>query len=92
MTTGKLASEGVSFSMFVQKMRRDYLRDAIMGDDPNKREFGEKILKNVQKQFMQQNLSKPRFDHGFYLSSENNPSQKLFGGGGASLRRLMDSI
>lgn len=51
MTTGKLASEGISFSMFVNKMRRDYLKDAIMGDDPSKREFGEKILKNVQKQF-----------------------------------------
>jgi hypothetical protein len=30
-------------------MRRDYLKDAIMGDDPSKREFGEKILKNVAK-------------------------------------------
>jgi hypothetical protein len=49
MTTGKLASEGISFSMFVHKMRRDYLKDAIMGDDPSKKEFGEKILKNVQK-------------------------------------------
>jgi Ca2+-binding EF-hand superfamily protein len=36
MTTGKLASEGISFNMFVQKMRRDYLKDAIMGDDPNR--------------------------------------------------------
>lgn len=53
MTTGKLASEGISFSMFVNKMRRDYLKDAIMGDDPSKREFGEKILKNVSKQFLQ---------------------------------------
>jgi hypothetical protein len=51
MTTGKLASEGISFSMFVQKMRRDYLKDALMGENPAKREFGEKILKNVAKQF-----------------------------------------
>jgi Ca2+-binding EF-hand superfamily protein len=36
MTTGKLASEGISFGMFVHKMRRDYLRDAIMGGDPHK--------------------------------------------------------
>jgi Ca2+-binding EF-hand superfamily protein len=53
MTTGKLASEGISFSMFVQKMRRDYLKDAIMGDDPSKKEFGIKIMKNVEKQFHQ---------------------------------------
>lgn len=51
MTTGKLASEGISFSMFVQKMRRDYLKDAIMGSDPSKREFGVKIMKNIAKQF-----------------------------------------
>ena len=49
MTTGKLASEGISFSMFVQKMRRDYLKDAIMGSDPSKREFGVKIMKNIAK-------------------------------------------
>jgi hypothetical protein len=30
-------------------MRRDYLKDALMGDDPAKKEFGEKILKNVAK-------------------------------------------
>lgn len=32
-------------------MRRDYLKDAIMGDDPSKKEFGIKIMKNVAKQF-----------------------------------------
>ena len=53
MTTGKLAAEGISFGMFVQKMRRDYLKDAIMGDDPVKKEFGKHILKNVAKQFLQ---------------------------------------
>ena len=47
MTSGKLALEGISFSMFVQKMRRDYLKDAIMGEDPVKKEFGIKIMKNV---------------------------------------------
>jgi Ca2+-binding EF-hand superfamily protein len=36
MTTGKLASEGISFGMFVHKMRRDYLKDAIMGSDHQK--------------------------------------------------------
>ena len=49
MTSGKLASEGISFNMFVHRMRRDYLKDAIMGDDVSKQEFGQKILKNVAK-------------------------------------------
>jgi hypothetical protein len=40
MTTGKLATEGISFKMFVHKMRREYLKDAIMGNDHNKKEFG----------------------------------------------------
>lgn len=68
MTTGKLASEGYSFNMFVQKMRRDYLKDAIMGEDPGKKEFGIKIMKNVAKQLHLQNLSKPPFSSSFTLS------------------------
>lgn len=70
MTTGKLASEGISFSMFVQKMRRDYLKDALMGENAAKREFGEKILKNVAKQFQQQHISKPSIQHSFSLTSK----------------------
>lgn len=31
-------------------MRRDYLLDALMSGDKDKKEFGEKILKNVSKQ------------------------------------------
>ena len=30
-------------------MRRDYLLDAIMSGDKDKKEFGERILKNVSK-------------------------------------------
>lgn len=50
MTSGQLAASDLSFNMLVQKLRRDYLMDAIMSTDPKKKEFGEKILKNVSKQ------------------------------------------
>jgi hypothetical protein len=53
MTSGNLGSDGISFTMFVQKMRREYLKNAIMGDNNSEKEFGEKILKNVAKQFQQ---------------------------------------
>lgn len=72
MTTGKLASEGISFKMSVQKMRRDYLKDALMGDDQSKQEFGKKILKNIEKQLNQQILSKPQTQDNFLPSSSSS--------------------
>lgn len=47
MTSGQLAGNDLSFNLLVQKLRRDYLMDAIMSSDPKKKEFGDKILKNV---------------------------------------------
>lgn len=49
MTSGQLAGTDLSFNLLVQKLRRDYLMDAIMSQDPKKKEFGEKILRNVGK-------------------------------------------
>ena len=50
MTSGQLAGNDLSFNLLVQKLRRDYLMDAIMSQDTKKKEFGERILKNVGKQ------------------------------------------
>ena len=33
MTSGKLAGEDLSFNLLVQKMRRDYMMDAILSGD-----------------------------------------------------------
>lgn len=33
MTSGKLAGEGLSFNLLVQKLRRDYMMDAILSGD-----------------------------------------------------------
>lgn len=46
MASGHLAGTDLSFNLLVQKLRRDYMLDAIMSDDPSKREFGERILRN----------------------------------------------
>ena len=54
MTSGQLAGKDLSFNLLVQKMRRDYLMDAIMSGDSKKKEFGEKILRNVSKQVQAQ--------------------------------------
>lgn len=50
MTSGQLAGNDLSFNLLVQKLRRDYLMDAIMSNDPKRKEFGDKILKNVGRQ------------------------------------------
>ena len=50
MTSGSLSGNNLSFNLLVQKLRRDYLMDAIMSGDTKKKEFGEKILKNVGRQ------------------------------------------
>ena len=51
LTTGNLTQGGdLSFYLLVQKMRREYLLDALMSVDKDKKDFGEKILKNVAKQ------------------------------------------
>ena len=54
MTNGKLTKQQeVSFNLLVQKMRREHMMNAIFPadpKDPNKRENGERILKNVSKQ------------------------------------------
>jgi Ca2+-binding EF-hand superfamily protein len=57
MTSGKLAGEDLSFNLLVQKMRRDYMMDAILSGDTGKRELGEKILKNVGKQLASHKLN-----------------------------------
>ncbi|CDW72928.1 ef hand family protein [Stylonychia lemnae] len=54
MTSGQLAGNDLSFNLLVQKLRRDYLMDAIMSGDVKKKEFGEKILRNVSKQVQAQ--------------------------------------
>jgi len=50
MASGSLAGSDLSFNMLVQKIRRDYMLDAITSPDPAKREFGERILRNASKQ------------------------------------------
>lgn len=50
MAGGHLGSEDLPFNLLVQKMRRDYMMNAIMSTDPSKREFGERILKNSKMQ------------------------------------------
>ena len=45
-----MGSEDLPFNLLVQKMRRDYMMNAIMSTDPSKREFGERILKNSKMQ------------------------------------------
>lgn len=50
MASGHLAQQDLSFNLLVQSLRRDYMMDAIISDDPSKKEFGERILKNASKQ------------------------------------------
>ena len=52
MTAGNITGESdeISFNMLVLKLKRSYLMDAIMGMDTDKKNFGEKIMKNVKKQ------------------------------------------
>ena len=50
MTSGQFSKNDLSFNLLVQKLRREYLMDAIMSGDGDKRAFGEKILRNVSKQ------------------------------------------
>lgn len=55
-------------------MRRQYLKNAITGENKTDKEFGEKILKNVAKQFKQQNLAKPTFTNSFsFIMSPRDP-------------------
>ena len=61
MTSGQLAGNDLSFNLLVQKLRRDYLMDAIMSQDTKKKEFGERILKNVGKQVQAQKF-KSKFE------------------------------
>ena len=50
MTSGKLSNgEDISFNLLVQKMRREHLMNALLGEDEHKREAGGKILKNVSR-------------------------------------------
>eukprot|EP00347_Sterkiella_histriomuscorum_P009949 403339257 len=63
MTSGQLAGTDLSFNLLVQKLRRDYLMDAIMSQDGKKKEFGEKILRNVSKQVQAQKF-KNKFNGG----------------------------
>lgn len=54
VTSGTLAETDLSFNLLIQKLRREYLMDAIMSPDPSKKDFGDKILKNVAKQLQAQ--------------------------------------
>lgn len=54
MTSEQFSKNDLSFNLLVQKLRREYLMDAIMSGDPDKRAFGEKILRNVSKQVQAQ--------------------------------------
>jgi len=47
-------SSDLSFNLLVQKMRREHLLNAIMSNDMEKKQEGEKILKNVSKHIQQQ--------------------------------------
>ncbi len=49
MANGHLAGTDVSFNLLVQRLRRDYMLDAITSAEPSKREFGERILRNASK-------------------------------------------
>ena len=50
MACGHLGIKDLPFNILVQNMRREYMMNAIMSMDPEKREFGERILKNSKKQ------------------------------------------
>ena len=50
MASGHLGDADLPFNLLVQKMRREYMMNAIMSSIPEKREFGERILKNAKKQ------------------------------------------
>ena len=41
-------AEDLSFKLIVQKFRREYMRDAIMATDPEKKRKGKWILENVK--------------------------------------------
>jgi hypothetical protein len=58
MASGHLKGSDLSFNLLVQKLRRDFMLDAIMSPDPSKREFGERILRNASKQQKWQNWTK----------------------------------
>ena len=49
MAGGHLGKKDLPFNILVQNMRREYMMNAIMSMDPEKREFGERILKNSKK-------------------------------------------
>ena len=46
---GPLGKKYLPFNILVQNMHREYMMNAIMSMDPEKREFGERILKNSKK-------------------------------------------
>ena len=50
LTTGELGAGDLPFTVFIQKLRRDHMMDGLMSEDPKKKEFGDKIIKNVGKQ------------------------------------------
>lgn len=52
LTTGNLnqGKEDLSFYLLVQRMRRNYLMQALMSENRDQKEYGQKILKNVAKQ------------------------------------------
>lgn len=49
MASGQLADADLSFPLLVQKLRRDYMMNAIISENPSDREFGERILRNSKR-------------------------------------------
>ncbi len=53
MTEGNFKGD-LSFNLLIYKLRREHLLDAIMSTDSDKKQFGEKIMKNFSKLVNQQ--------------------------------------
>lgn len=50
MTSGKLSGgEDLSFNLLVQKMRREHLMNALLGEEGQKKDASSKILKNISR-------------------------------------------
>ena len=50
LANGNMLTDGVSFNTIVQQIRRAYMMDAVIGQDPFRVEQGKRIMKNVQRQ------------------------------------------
>ena len=48
LTSGKYGNQDISFALFVQQMRRKHLLDAIKSEEPDAKQTGRRIMRNVE--------------------------------------------